>query len=79
MEDITRILIFIVIVGLLIGLYKYQEYESEKKYYTNKKQKSKIKNRVDDPIEDSQTLGFLVDAESYQSYDSGNSSDSLFG
>ena len=79
MKDLNRIVIFIVIVGLLVALYKYQEYEANKK---NKAIKSRVRNKVkqedEDDLEDSQTLGSLVDAESYRSVESGGSNDSFF-
>jgi len=78
MKDLNRIVIFIVIVGFLVALYKYQEYEASKK---NKATKNKFRNRVkeeENEIEDSQTLGSLVDADSYKSVESISSNDSFF-
>lgn len=86
MKDVNRIVIFIVIIGLLYSLYKYQENmerdQNEKIVNTNQNNiNNQSQPQIKEPeteYEDNMTLGSLVEVETYNTQKSSNSEDSLF-
>lgn len=70
MKDINRIAILILLIGLLYALYIYQERYENKKPEKNSKRRDENKD-----YDDTQTLGSLLDVESFKSTES---SDSFF-